>query len=219
MGAYMDSMVGDYLVPLFFVAGTAAMWFLAYKFWSAKGALFKHFGAGLALYGLGFAAWSVTVFTKSDIELWTTLGVIPFATAHIFFLMAATEKLKTSARTLVLCAGVGYLVALFFLRTFVFPSSPSFSDDGLFYFHAQPAVIALYILAFTLSLLPAITAVSQALKDKTLRIVSQVAFTILAVGGIILVTSYDDDLQTINGWVMGITWIVVLATYATKRIK
>ena len=215
----MGSIVGEYLVPLFFVAGTGAMWFLAYKFWSAKAALFKHFGAGLALYGLGFAAWSVAVFTKSDVDLWTTIGVIPFAIANFFFLMAATEKMKASARTLVLFGGVAYLVALFFLRTFVYPSSPGFSDEGLFYFHAQPPVIALYILAFTLSLLPAINAVSQALKDKTLRIVSQVAFTILAVGGIILVTSYDDDLQTINGWVMGITWIVVLIAYSTKRVK
>ena len=215
----MDSVVGDYLVPLFFLAGTGAMWFLAYKFLNAKTALFKHFGIGLVLYGLGFAAWGVAVFTKSNVDLWTTVGVIPFASAHIFFLMAATEKLKTSVRTLVLCGGVGYLVALFFLRTFVYQSNPGFSDQGLFYFHAQAPVIALYILAFTLSLLPAINAVSQAIKDKTLRAVSQIAFTILSVGGIILVTSYDDDLQTINGWVMGITWIVVLIAFSRKRIK
>lgn len=215
----MGAVVGDYLVPLFFVAGTAAMWFLAYRFWSAKGAIYKHFGAGLALYGLGFAAWTVAVLTKANIELWTTVGVVPFAAAHLFYLMVATEKAKASTKSLVLFGGVAYLLALFFVRTFVYPSNPGFSDNGLFYFHAQAPVIALYVLAFTVSLLPAINAVSQTLKDKMLRTVSQIGFSILAVGGIILVTSYDDSLQTINGWIMGATWIVVLGAYTAKRIK
>lgn len=215
----MGNVVGEYLVPLFFIAGTGAMWYLAYRFLAVKGAAFKHFGIGLALYGLGFAGWTVGVLTKSNIDFWTTVGVIPFATAHLFYLMAATEKAKAATRSLLLFGGVAYLLALFIARTFIYPSDPGFSENGLFYFHAQAPVIALYLVAFTLSLLPAINTVSQNIKDKTLRLVSQVGFTILAVGGIVLVTSYDDNLQTINGWVMGITWIIVLATYATKRIK
>lgn len=215
----MNSILGDYLVPLFFVVGTAAMWFMAYKFWSAKGSIYKNFGAGLALYGLGFAVWSVAVFTKSNVDLWTTIGVIPFASAHLFYLMAATGKARSSTRSLILLAGVAYLISLFFIRTFIYQSSPGFSNNGLFYFNAQSPVVAMYILAFTLSVFPAISAVSQQLKDSTLRIVMQVCFPILLVGGIILVASYDDDLQTINGWVTGITWAVVVTVFAQKRIK
>lgn len=215
----MNSILGDYLVPLFFVFGTAAMWFTAYKFWSAKGAIYKHFGSGLALYGLGFAIWSVAVFTKSNVDFWTTLGVIPFAAAHLFYLMAATIKTRSSTRSLILIAGAAYLTVLFFFRTFIYPSNPGFSNDGLFYFNAQAPVIAMYILAFTLSVFPAIATVSQHLKDPILRIVMQVCFPILLVGGIILVASYDDELQTINGWVTGITWAVVVSVLAQKRIK
>ncbi len=215
----MGSIVGDYFVPLFFVAGTLAMWFLAYRFWSAKGAVFKNFGIGLALYGLAFAVWSLAVFFKTNIEALTSLGVVPFAIAHLFFLTASTEKVKASKRTFLLFLGIAYLVVLFLLRTIVYPSDPGFSDDGLFYFNAQPPVIMLYVIAFAGSLLPAINVASREIKDKLLRNVSQFGFTVLSIGGIILVTSVDDNLQTINGWVMGLTYVTLLAVYATKKVK
>lgn len=216
----MGNIVGDVFVPLFFAAGTGAMWFLAYRFMSVKGAVFRHFGTGLALYGAAFAIWTLVVLTKpADLDTLTTFGVVPFAVAHLFFLMAATEKVKAASRSMILLAGLGYLVVLFLIRTFIYPSAPGFSENGLFYFNAQPLVVVLYILAFTLSLLPAITAVTQQMKDKVLKNISQVAFTIAAIGGIVLVTSVDDELQTINGWVTGATYFVLLAVYATRRVK
>ena len=215
----MGNVVGDYFVPLFFVTGAAAMWFLAYRFMSAKDAVFRHFGTGLALYGVAFAIWSIAVLAKpTNLEALTTLGVIPFAAAHLFYLMASTEKVKASNRSLVIFGGITYLVALFLLRTFVYPSHPGFSENGLFYFHAQPPVIALYIGAFAASLLPAINAVCQAMKDKQLKLISQIGFTVAAIGGIVLVTSYDDNLQTINGWIMGITYLALLTTFAKKKV-
>lgn len=216
----MGNIVGDYLVPLFFVVGTGAMWFLASRFLSAKGATFRHFGTGLALYGAAFAVWGLAVLVKpADLDAMTTVGVIPFALAHLFFLMACTEKTKASTRSLILLGGLGYLAALFLIRTFIYPSAPGFSENGLFYFNAQPPVIALYILAFAASLLPAINAVTQQMKDKVLKNVSQIGFTIAAIGGIVLVTSVDDSLQTINGWVTGLTYVVLLAVYATHKVK
>lgn len=216
----MGNIVGDLFVPLFFIAGTGAMFFLAYRFLSAKGAVFRNFGTGLALYGAAFGIWSLVVLTKpSDLEIITTLGVVPFALAHIFFLLVSTEKVKASKRSLLLFGALAYLAVLFLLRTFIYPSAPSFSTNGLFYFNAHPAVVALYIGAFAATLLPAINVVSQKIKDSTLRTISQIGFTIAAIGGIVLVTSVDDDLQTINGWVMGVTYAVLLAAYAFKRIK
>ncbi len=216
----MGNLVGDYFVPLFFVMGTGAMWFLAYKFLLAKDATYRHFGAGLGLYGLAFAIWTVLVFTKPEnLEVLTTLGVIPFALAHLFFLMSSTESLKAKNRSLIIMSGVVYLAALFLLRTFVYPSHPGFSENGLFYFNAQPPVVAFYIGAFAASLVPAIYSVSQKMKDETLKYVTQIGFTIAAIGGIVLVTSLDDNLQTINGWVMGFTYAVLLWTYSVKKIK
>lgn len=215
----MGNVVGDYLVPLFFIMGTGAMWFLAYRFWSVKGAIFRHFATGLALYGVAFGIWSVLVLTKpEDIGALTTLGVIPFAIAHLFFLMSSTEKFKAKSRSLILFSGIAYLAVMFLFRV-VYPSNPGFSENGLFYFNAQPPVVALYIGAFAASLVPAIYAVSQKMKDDSLKYITQIGFTIAAIGGIVLVTSVDDNLQTINGWVMGLTYTVLLGAFATKRIK
>ena len=216
----MGNVLGDYMVPLFFVAGSGAMLFLAYRFRSADDKVFKNFGNGLALYGLAFAIWTLAVLTKpTDLDTITTLGVIPFAAAHIFFLMVATHKMKAASRSTLVMGGIAYLVLLFLLKLFVYPSNPGFSANGLFYFHAQPPLVALYIGAFGLTLIPAIYAVGEKLKDVTLRYIVQAMFTIAAIGGIILVTSVDDNLQTINGWVMGVTYFILLTTLATKRIK
>lgn len=215
----MDNVVGSYFVPLFFICGAGALWFLAYQFISAKKAEFRNFGIGLGLYGAAFAIWAAVVLTKpADLGPLTTVGAIPFMFAHIFFLLAVTNKMKAANKSLILTGGLAYLVVLFLLRTFVYPSDPSFSSKGLFYFHTQPPIIALYIVAFAATLLPAITAVSQLIKDKQLRSISQIGFTTAAIGGIILVTSYDDNLQTINGWIMGITYIVLLVAFARRKV-
>jgi glycerol uptake facilitator-like aquaporin len=57
------------------------------------------------------------------------------------------------------------------------------------------------------------------MKDKTLKTVSQLGFTILLIGGIVLLTSYDDSLQTINGWIMGLTFVALLSVYSVKQVK
>ena len=217
--ADVSNYIGDYLVPLFFVSGAGALWFLAYKFISAKKSEFRNFGTGLALYGLAFAVWGLVVLNKpADLGPLTTLGAVPFLFAHLFFLLAVTNKMKASNKSTVLAGGLAYLVALFALRTFVYPSAPSFSTKGLFYFHAQPVIIALYVVAFAASLLPAINTVSRLIKDKQLRFISQTGFTAAAIGGIILVTSYDDNLQTINGYIMGLTYISLVVAFARKKI-
>lgn len=216
----VDNFVGHYMVPLYFIMGTLTILYIGYKFFSQKSSAFRNFGIGLLLYGAAFAIWSVAVITKPDnLAAITTIGVVPFAVAHLFFLMTASEKLKASNKSLVMMLGFGYLALLLVLRAFVYQSDPAFSANGLFYFHADPAIIALYIGAFASSLLPAINIVSQKIKDKTLRFISQFGFTVLAIGGIVLLTSYDDTLQTINGWIMGLTFVLLLSVYSTKKLK
>jgi hypothetical protein len=216
----VDSFIGHYMVPFFFIGGTLTILFIASKFLSQKANIYRNIGIGLALYGVAFAIWSVAVITKpTNLETYTTVGVVPFALAHIFYLLAGTEKVKAANRSLILMLGVGYLAIILVLRSFVYKSHPAFSANGLFYFHADPSIVALYIGAFAASLLPAINAVSQKIKDQTLKFVSQFGFTILAIGGIVMLTSYSDTLQTINGYVMGTTFVVLLLTYSTKKLK
>ena len=216
----MNNFIGDYMVPLYFIIGSLAILFLSYKFLSQKAPVFRNFGIGLLLTGVAFAVWSVAVLTKPDnLETITTVGVVPFGAALLFFLMAGTQKLKAANRSLVMFLGLAYLGVLLILRVFVYQSHPGFSAKGLFYFHADPAIVALYIGAFAASILPAINAVSQQIKDKTLKFVTQLGFTVLAIGGIVLLTSYDDNLQTINGWIMGLTFVLLLSVYSMKEVK
>lgn len=216
----MNDFLGHYMVPLYFIIGTLAILFLAYKFLSQKALVFRNFGVGLLISGVAFAVWTAVVIIKpNNLEVFTTIGALPFAVGFLFFLMAGTHKLKAANKSLVLLAGVGYLLILLFLRTLVYKSHPAFSSNGLFYFHAEPAIIALYIGAFGAALLPAINVVSQQLKDKTLRFITQFGFTILAVGGIVMLTSFSDTLQTINGWVMGVAFLLLVVAYATKEVK
>jgi heme/copper-type cytochrome/quinol oxidase subunit 4 len=215
-----SNFIGDVMVPAYFVVGSLAVLYLAYKFLNGKGPVFRNFGVGLLLTAVAFAVWALAVITKpADLDAITTIGVVPFAVGLLFFLMAGTQKLKAANRSIVMMIGLGYLAVLLFLRAFVYQSHPAFSAKGLFYFHAKPAIIALYIGAFAAALLPAINAVSQQMKDKSLRAVTQLGFTILAIGGIVLVTSYDDSLQTINGWVMGLTFVALLSVYSMKEVK
>lgn len=216
----MDNLVGDLFVPLFFISGALVMWFLAYKFMTAKGAVFKNFGAALLLYGLAFAIWSVLIITKPlDLQPLTTAGILPFAFAHLFLLRASIDKLKKANQTLVMLLGIVYLLAMFAVKYFWFPSDPSFSSNGLFYFNAQPPLMAFYIGVFAFALFPAIFAVAENMKDKVLRYVFQIGWTIAAIGGVILVTNFNDDLQTINGWLMAVAFLIMFITFSARKVR
>lgn len=215
-----DSLTGDVLVPAYFIATSLVIAFLSYKFLSKKTATFKFFGIGLAFFAVAFAIWSAVVLTKpTDLETFTTLGVLPFSVGLYFFLMAGTSKLKASNRSLAMMLGVGYLALMLFLRTFVYQSAPAFSENGLFYFHADPVIVALYIGAFAAALFPATNAVSQQIKDGTLKFVTQLALTMLIIGGVVMLTSFDDTLQLINGYVMAVALAALLVAYSTKELK
>lgn len=217
----MDAkLVGDVFVPLFFVSGAVASFFLAYRLLQAKkNAVLRLFGQAMMAFGAAFAIWSVVIFTKTNVELITTLGVAPFVVGLLLSLMASVQKLPKASQSALFLGALAYFGGLFVLRLFVFPSTPGFSENGLFYFHAEPAIVAMYIGAFAAALLPAINAVASQLKDKVLRGITRLCFTVLAIGGIVLVTSLDDSLQTINGWVMGLSFITLVVAYAVKKVR
>lgn len=216
----MSDAVGDFLVPLYFILGSLSILYLSYKLLSQKATVYKNFGLGMLLYGVAFAIWSAVVIIKpDDIGTWTTIGAIPFGLSHIFYLMSASDKLDAGKKSMLFLAAGAYLSALFILRTFLYESNPGFSENGLFYFNADPSVVALYIGAFAGSLLPAINSISTRMKDKTLSFITRLGFTTLTMGSIVLVTSYDDTLQLINGWIMGAAFLLLVYTYARRPIK
>ncbi len=216
----MNEAIGDLLVPLYFILGSLSILFLAYKFLTQKASAYKNFGLGLLLYGTAFAIWAVIVLTKpDDIATWTTIGAIPFGFAHLFYLMAAADKLAVSKKSMLFLGAGAYLAVLFIFRTFLYESNPGFSEEGLFYFNPDPVVVALYIGAFAGSVLPAINTVATKMKDKTLSFLTRLGFTTLTIGSVVLVTSHDDTLQLINGFIMGAAFLLLVSTYARRPIK
>lgn len=215
-----NDLISNLLVPAYFIGTSLSILFLSYKFFSKKNATFQNFAIGLALFAAAFAIWSVVVITKPDnLELFTTIGVIPFTAGLLFFLIAGTSKLKASKRSLATTLAVGYLGLMLFLRMFVYQSMPAFSENGLFYFRADPVIVALYIGAFAAALFPATNAVCQQIKDGTLKFVTQLGLTILIIGGVVMLTSFDDTLQLINGYVMAGALAALLVVYSTRQLK
>ena len=208
----------NYMVGLFFAGGTVISAFLAWRFAAAPMPVFRQFGIGLAWFAAAFAIWAVIVSTHpNDLRLWTTIGAAAFVPGLFFFLNAATSGWGPDSRRLALLVAGAYLIALFFLRTFVQPSEPGFSDGGLIYFNAQPLTQLAYIVAFAGALAPAVYAVSRAMTLRWLARTTLVCFNLIIMCGVVLLTSYDDDLQTYNGLLMGVGFLTLFMAYLRHR--
>lgn len=205
-------------VVTFFVLGTIALGFLGFRFLRADGVLFRRFGLGLALYAVAFAVWSIIVATQpADLALWTSLGVIPFGVAHFFHVSAATYDWNQSNRLIALGSASTFMAILFVLRSWVFPSTPGFSDGGLFYFNADPVVTILYILVFAGAFMPALHVVSSHIGTRWLAALTRIGFNLVVLGAVVLLASYDDNLQYVNGFVMGGGFLGLTVSYLIAR--
>ena len=212
----MESTSNNILVTIFFLHCTIGTALLAWWFTNKKSAVLKNFGLGLLGYALGLAAWSLVVLTKPDnLKPIILLGVVPYLLAHIAFAKAASAKLSAKDTTL-MSLTLLLLVATFIARTFFFKSEPYFSDRGLLYFGLKSVPVALYIATISVSFLPAIKAMTAELKNKSLKTIMGVGFTVLYVNSIILVSAKDDTLLLINGVVLGAAlftmWVKALST-------
>ena len=197
------------LVVLFFVHTTVATFILGWKFYSQNDAVIKKFGIGLLLNGMAFAVWSAAVLLNpDDLETWTKAGAVFFVGTLYFFLVAGTNDLEAKLRGKAMGGGILLLVLLVVLRGFFYPSEPYFSEAGLFYFNIHPIPNALYIAALTFAGFPAFSAVANRMSAGYALLV-KAGFTALAIGSIILLVSFDEGLLYIDGWVLGISYLVL----------
>ena len=208
----------NYMVVAFFAVGTAIMGFLGWRFITGDAPVFRRFGIGLAWCSASFAVWAAIVAMRPDhLQPWTAIGVALFVPGIFFFLGAATSGWQARNRRLALLGAAAYLIVLFVLRTLVQPSEPGFSERGLIYFNAQPLVLLLYIVAFAGALAPAVYAVSRAMTLRWLSRTTLVCFNLVIMCGVVLLSSYDDDLQTYNGYLMGIVMLTLLGAYLRHK--
>jgi hypothetical protein len=205
----MDNSSNSALVSLFFIHATLGTAILAWWFSTKKQQTLKDFGFGMTGYAAGLAVWTLVVLTKpADLKPLILLGVIPFLLANIAFAKAASAKLPAKSSTL-MGLTILLIAATFIARTFFFPSSPYFSEQGLLYFGLKSIPVALYIATISVSFLPAIRAVAADIKSAKLKTVMSAGLTVLYVNAIILVSAKDDTLLLINGVVLSVALLVL----------
>jgi fumarate reductase subunit C len=202
----------------FFLIGTLAFALLAFRFVSGKNYAFKMFGTGLALLALAFATWSVIILTNpSDLTTITTLGVIPFGLANIFFVAAGTSDFKPATRRNLLIVATVVIGALFVIRTFITPSKPMIDAQGFFSFNADPIAIIMYVIVFAGALMPAVHVVTSHLASVRDAMFTRLFFNGVTLSGVVLLVSTSDDLQYLNGYVMLIGLIGLVVTHIRKN--
>lgn len=177
-----------------------AWWFLSQKDRSAR-----LFGIGLSGYALGIACWCIVVLLKpTDLKPLIFLGTLPFLAAHLAYARAATNKYTLLILTAILITST--LIA----RTIIYPSEPYFSEQGLLFFGLHPIVSALYIATISVSFLPAIKAITPKIRQEKLRTTIGIGFFILYLNSLVLVVSRNSNLLTLNGFVMGVTLLILV---------
>jgi hypothetical protein len=198
-----------FFVSLYFIHLTIGTAILARYFLSYKEQTIHRFGWGLVGYTLGILFWTIAVAAKpTDLKPLILSGVTPFLLAHLAFAKVVSKKNYLTAITLSL------IVVTIIARTLIFPSEPYFSDQGLLFFGLNSVVSALYITTLSVSFLPAILAVTSKMKNTKTRTIMRIGFITLFINSVILVSSHDDLLLILNGFIMtitfGILWITAL---------
>lgn len=208
----MTDLTSSVLVPLYFLHTAFGASVLAWWFLSQKERKLKNFGLGMAGYALGTICWAILVVTKpADLKPLILIGAIPFLLAHLAYAKAASNKNTLFIVTLFL------IIATLVARTFLYPSEPYFSDQGLLFFGLNPIVAVLYIATISISFLPAIQSTVAEIKQKSARSIMGIGLTILYINSIILVGIKDSTILLINGWIMALALIALWVKALTVR--
>lgn len=206
-------------VVLFFLLGSGIFALLGFKFYALKVNPFKDFGIGIALFGLSFLGFAAIVATHpADLGLMMSLAVLPFVGGFIALVSSATFNWQKNTRTMMMGIAIAFLVTLFALRTWVYPSDPGFSENGLVSFHAQPPVLLLYILAFAGGLMTALHVVTSRITQWRQAALTRIFFNLIILGGVILLTSADDNLQYLNSALLTTGFLGLLVLYVRSKV-
>ena len=203
----------DNLIFLFFLHTTLATFLLGFKFMRRKDPVFKYFGSGLMLNAIAFAIWSVVVLLQPEnLEPYVTIGVVFFLISLITYLLSGIQKMDKSIRRYISWGGLLVISVLFVLRIFVYPSNPGFSSEGLFFFDPHPIIQILEIFGLALVALPAINVLASKFTQPSYSVLVRYGFIIQVMGAIILITSTNNTLLYIAGWVIGIVYLLLWTT-------
>ena len=198
------------LVLSFFLHNVLATFLLGIKFRGRLDPVFRHFGSALILNGIAYAVWSAAVALRpQNLEMYVTIGALFFIASLITFLAAGIRGLNESKRrSLILIGSVGAII-LFIVRTFVYPSAPGFSPEGLFFFNPRPIVQIIYTFGIAFTALPAIDALAAKFGRSIYSHLVRYGFVAEVMGGIILITSTNILVLYIVGWIIGTVYFLL----------
>lgn len=209
-------------VLFFFLHNVLAIFLLGGKFTSRRDPVTKNFGIALLLNGVAFAIWSAAVALRpQSLEYFVTAGVVFFIASLILFLNAGTQNLNSSTRKSLIVVGVLVGAVVFYIRAFVYPSTPEFSSEGFFFFNPHPIVQMIYIFGLVLTALPAIDALASKFSGGYSALV-RYGFAAEVVGGIILITSTNIGAANstalyLTGWIIGLVYFALWFTLLFSR--
>jgi hypothetical protein len=205
-------------VAFFFFHNVLATLLLGGKFVSKKDGTFKNFGVALLLNAAAFAVWSIAIVAKvQNLETWVTCGVAFFIASLIFFLATGTQNMSALHRQTLVVIGIIVSAVLLYVRAFVYPSAPGFSENGFFFFNPHPVIQMLYVFGLMITAIPAIAAVTSKFTTPLYGRLIQYGFIAEVAGGIVLFTSNIANPHTLalhlTGWIMGIVYLILWVTF------
>jgi hypothetical protein len=208
-------------VVLFFLHTVVATLIVGGLFAKRPEPVFRSFGVAILLDAIAFIIWTIPVVTEvQNLPQYVSIGTMFFIASLVFLLKAGTEGMNASARRLLLAFGILVGAGIFFTGGLAqFPSTPAFSDAGLFFFNVHPLLQALYILALALTAFPAIEAVVSKFQGGYATLL-RYGFIAEVAAGVILITasSAGDALAAyVAGWVIGFVYLILWTTLLFKR--
>lgn len=196
-------------VFLFFLHNILATAVLGGKFVVRKDPVFKNFGIALLLDSAAFVVWTLAVVLQpTNLDQFVTLGAAFFIASLVYLLITGTQKASASTRGGITLLAVLLGICLFLARTFLFPSNPTFSEEGLFFFNLDPFVTMVYIFGLLLTAMPAIDAVASKFEHSYASLV-RYGFITQVAGGIVLITTVDTQVLYTLGWIMGAAYLAL----------
>jgi hypothetical protein len=174
----------------------------------------RRFGIGLIFTGVAFAIWSFAVAIKpvDTLYTWMTAGMLPLFVALVAFFLAGTSHHSRWAQQRAVAIGIAWCAFLLVLRYF-YPSSPHFSENGLFYFGQHPYVKFVTISLLCAAVIPATLALAREIRQYT-NLLSHDLFIGICVaelvGSVLLLANTEDDLLFFVAWTMGFGFLLLL---------
>lgn len=174
---------------------------------------FKFFGIALLLNAVAFAIWTFGLINPGNLSGSVTLGAVVFLISLVVMFYAAIQHVRnTSTRWLWIILGIAIAAGVFYVGHNS-ASNAYISQEGFLFFGLTPMVQMLYVFALTLAVFPIIDSVASSFRSVYAEIF-RYGMIVQVCGGIMLITNTDSQVLYGVGWIIGLVYILLLATFA-----